>query len=148
MPLPPIKPHCGLRLPPDRYCLTATNYRLRSNSQTKKLTKSALDSRSTLKTQFKTQSNIMSASKRGPPPLTVTKTQLTTIPKPVFKFSTQQKQIAVNPNSKIIIPNHVPPADIKMEVDPDDGINNPRIGGVELGSLKREREDDDFEIVT
>jgi len=28
-PLPLIKPQCGLRLPPDRYCLTATNYRLK-----------------------------------------------------------------------------------------------------------------------
>uniref|UniRef100_A0A2K6Q7I0 TATA-box binding protein associated factor 9 n=1 Tax=Rhinopithecus roxellana TaxID=61622 RepID=A0A2K6Q7I0_RHIRO len=29
-PLPLIKPHSGPRLPPDRYCLTAPNYRLKS----------------------------------------------------------------------------------------------------------------------
>ncbi|XP_028671262.1 transcription initiation factor TFIID subunit 9 [Erpetoichthys calabaricus] len=29
-PLPLIKPYCGPRLPPDRYCLTAPNYRLKS----------------------------------------------------------------------------------------------------------------------
>lgn len=30
MPLPLIKPYTGPRLPPDRYCLTAPNYRLKS----------------------------------------------------------------------------------------------------------------------
>lgn len=29
-PLPLIKPYAGPRLPPDRYCLTAPNYRLKS----------------------------------------------------------------------------------------------------------------------
>ena len=29
-PLPLIKPYLGPRLPPDRYCLTAPNYRLKS----------------------------------------------------------------------------------------------------------------------
>ncbi len=28
-PLPIPKPTCGLRLPPDRHCLTATNYRVK-----------------------------------------------------------------------------------------------------------------------
>ncbi|XP_058483610.1 transcription initiation factor TFIID subunit 9 [Solea solea] len=38
-PLPLIKPYTGPRLPPDRYCLTAPNYRLKSVQ--KKLTSSA-----------------------------------------------------------------------------------------------------------
>ncbi|XP_053218829.1 transcription initiation factor TFIID subunit 9-like [Podarcis raffonei] len=38
-PLPLIKPYSGPRLPPDRYCLTAPNYRLKSFQ--KKLTSSA-----------------------------------------------------------------------------------------------------------
>lgn len=29
VPLPPAKPHCGIRLPPDRYCLSACNYKLK-----------------------------------------------------------------------------------------------------------------------
>jgi transcription initiation factor TFIID subunit 9 len=29
-PLPLVKPYCGPRLPPDRYCLTAPNYKLKS----------------------------------------------------------------------------------------------------------------------
>ncbi|XP_033127045.1 transcription initiation factor TFIID subunit 9-like [Anneissia japonica] len=31
--LPAIKPHNGPNLPPDRYCFSSTNYRLRSNSR-------------------------------------------------------------------------------------------------------------------
>lgn len=30
-PLPVVKPQCGVRLPPDRYCLTAINYKMESN---------------------------------------------------------------------------------------------------------------------
>lgn len=33
IPLPQIRPHCGVRLPPDRYCMTACNYELKSNSK-------------------------------------------------------------------------------------------------------------------
>ncbi|XP_037075809.1 transcription initiation factor TFIID subunit 9-like [Pollicipes pollicipes] len=33
-PLPLIKPQCGLRLPPDRYCLLATNYKLKQAKKT------------------------------------------------------------------------------------------------------------------
>ncbi|KAF0303150.1 Transcription initiation factor TFIID subunit 9 [Amphibalanus amphitrite] len=35
-PLPLIKPQCGLRLPPDRYCLLATNYKLKPSHPVKK----------------------------------------------------------------------------------------------------------------
>ncbi|GAB6018900.1 hypothetical protein CHUAL_000557 [Chamberlinius hualienensis] len=34
IPLPLIKPHCGPRLPPDRYCLSACNYRLKASKRT------------------------------------------------------------------------------------------------------------------
>lgn len=33
VPLPQIRPHCGIRLPPDRYCMTACNYELKSNKK-------------------------------------------------------------------------------------------------------------------
>lgn len=36
-PLPLIKPHCGPRLPPDRYCLSACNYRLKSTKKPRQL---------------------------------------------------------------------------------------------------------------
>ncbi|KAK9504396.1 hypothetical protein O3M35_010736 [Rhynocoris fuscipes] len=33
IPLPSVKPHCGIRLPPDRYCFSACNFRLKSASK-------------------------------------------------------------------------------------------------------------------
>ena len=33
-PLPAVKPHCGIRLPPDRYCLSACNYKLKVPKKT------------------------------------------------------------------------------------------------------------------
>lgn len=33
IPLPLIKPHCGPRLPPDRYCLTSCNFKLKTNKK-------------------------------------------------------------------------------------------------------------------
>lgn len=38
LPLPAIKPQNGVRLPPDRYCLTSTNYRLRQPQKKATLT--------------------------------------------------------------------------------------------------------------
>ncbi|XP_067014611.1 transcription initiation factor TFIID subunit 9 isoform X2 [Anabrus simplex] len=35
-PLPFVKPHCGLRLPPDRYCLSACNFRMKNFKKTPK----------------------------------------------------------------------------------------------------------------
>ncbi|XP_055378169.1 transcription initiation factor TFIID subunit 9 isoform X2 [Condylostylus longicornis] len=167
MPLPPIKPHCGLRLPPDRYCLTATNYKLRSSSAVKKLTKSALESgKSSIKTQNKTALNCLSSGqpttnsntigssiKRAAPPISAPKTQITTIPKPVFKFSSQQKQIAVNPNSNKF-PNPEGGSDeIKMEIDNEENLsavindsNNMEMS-TENVTLKKEQDEDEFEIV-
>ena len=39
-PLPPIRTHHGLRLPPDRHCLTHPNYRLRSHATISRLPQS------------------------------------------------------------------------------------------------------------
>lgn len=37
VPLPLVKPHCGIRLPPDRYCFSACNYKLKTNPKGEKL---------------------------------------------------------------------------------------------------------------
>jgi len=172
MPLPPIKPHCGLRLPPDRYCLTATNYKLRSSSAVKKLTKTALEpGKSTIKTQIKSApvgltpsasqsvpppNTIGPSIKRAAPPIAAPKTQITTIPKPVFKFSSQQKQIAVNPNATKFSSNSNGgnDGDIKMEVDGEEnlsGVINDGGNIMEISNdneaMKKEQEEDEFEIV-
>lgn len=117
-PLPLIKPHCGLRLPPDRYCLVAANYKLRAAAQNKKITKSAIENRSTIKTQIK--STPTSTIKR--PVVSASKSQTVTIPKPVFKFSTTAKTVPAKVRT-----------DVKMETD--DPMDD--------GTSKRKREDDD-----
>lgn len=117
-PLPLIKPHCGLRLPPDRYCLVAANYKLRAAAQNKKMTKSAIENRSTIKTQIK--STPTSTIKR--PIVNASKSQTVTIPKPVFKFSTTAKTVPAKMRTEI-----------KMEIDDMDDV-----------TIKRKREDDDL----
>lgn len=127
-PLPLIKPHCGLRLPPDRYCLIAANYKLRAATQQKKMTKSAIEGRSTIKTQIKGGVGFMPQAKRqalsAGGNASKTATQAVTIPKPVFKFSTTPKTVSAKPKQEI-----------KMEIEDDSQM------------AKRKREEDDFEIV-
>jgi transcription initiation factor TFIID subunit 9B len=123
-PLPPIKAASGLRLPPDRYCLSACNYKLRAAVQPKKVIKSGFDpAKNPLKS---------AALKKQTPLSTVPKTQNVNIPKPVFKFST--KTATAKP--KIPETDQQQMVDIKMEIDDAEG------------SMKRKREDDDFEIVS
>uniref|UniRef100_A0A034WL27 Transcription initiation factor TFIID subunit 9 n=1 Tax=Bactrocera dorsalis TaxID=27457 RepID=A0A034WL27_BACDO len=156
MPLPPIKPHCGLRLPPDRYCLSACNYKLRAASQPKKMTKSALESRSTIKTQMK---NAGGASGTKRQTVLAPKTQVVTIPKPVIKFTTTTKTVTSSGpagiGTGIIVNSGADGSDIKMEVDLDTSASvavgsiggNNTSGDGSSGGVKREREDDEFEVV-
>lgn len=132
MPLPPIKPHCGLRLPPDRYCLSACNYKLRAASQPRKMTKSAIEPRSNIKSQVKQQS--VTGIKR-PAAIPAPKPQLVSIPKPVFKFTSTTKQVQLKQGDK---PSGIG-NEVKMEIDEDTNVVN---------DAKRKREEDDFEIVT
>lgn len=127
-PLPLIKPHCGLRLPPDRYCLSQCNYKLRAAAVPKKMAKSALDSRPIIKANIK---GVTTTTGIKRPNLTTTpKTQAVTIPKPVFKFSTSSAPKNPLTQQPSIIKN-----EIKMELDD------------EISILKRKREEDDFEMV-
>lgn len=125
-PLSFIKPHSGIRLPPERYCLLAQNYKLRaatSANPTKKLLKSAIEPRSTIKTQFKSPA-ITSQNANKQPSLSqsqqVAQSEVI-IPRPLIKVNRPITKIAK-------------PSDMKMEVD--DEI-----------SLKRKRSEDEFEIV-
>lgn len=152
--LPLIKPHCGLRLPPDRHCLLSANYKLRAAEvQPKKMTKSALDrssgkNKSTGATFLKRQSVA-----------TIPKTQTVTIPKPVFKFSgnsntkstagTTTTASASSTLPKVVPPSSAAPAaaqsksveEVKMELDEEYNSSDSK-------GLKRKHEDDDeFEMV-
>lgn len=143
-PLPFIKSHCGLRLPPDRHCLVAANYKLRAAEvQPKKLTKTALD-------RAKSGKNAGGTAMKRQSIATIPKTQTVTIPKPVFKFSgnSGKSGAATTPTaantsmtSKSQSQSGQPtPQDIKMEVD-DDYMSSAG------GSMKRKHDDDDFEVV-
>lgn len=126
-PLLPIKPHSGLRLPPDRHCLLAANYKLRaasSQAQPKKLVKSALEG-STIKTKLVT-GNQLATNVIKKPTLgqTLNKTSSVSIPKPTFKVA--KPTISIN---KPQIPTE---DDIKMDI-------------VDEVSIKRKREDEDFD---
>ena len=157
MPLPPIKPHCGLRLPPDRYCLSACNYKLRAANQSKKMTKSALEGRSTIKTQIK-GSGAASGGASNRQTVMTPKTQVVTIPKPVIKFTTTAKTVAVDSKQGITIGvTQDNSSDVKMEVDADNSaigiitssssMQGTSGGNGSGGGVKREREDDEFEVV-
>lgn len=152
MPLPPIKPHCGLRLPPDRYCLSACNYKLRAATQPKKMAKSALEARSTIKTQIKAASNAGGVKRQS---VLTPKTQVVTIPKPVIKFTTTAKTVSIDSKQGItsLSVNQDSSSDIKMEVDSDNAAAGILPTGTSAssnasgGGVKRERDEDEFEVV-
>lgn len=140
-PLPFIRPHSGLRLPPDRFCLLACNYKLRAASSgagaAKKLTKSAIEHRSTIKTLITPgarapQGNAGSSAIKQQSSLVQSqapKTQTVTMPKPVFKTGGQVKP-------KSIVLQQQPKSEMIMEMDE---IN-------ENISIKRKRSEDDYEV--
>uniref|UniRef100_A0A182JYA2 Transcription initiation factor TFIID subunit 9 n=1 Tax=Anopheles christyi TaxID=43041 RepID=A0A182JYA2_9DIPT len=157
-PLPLIKTHCGLRLPPDRYCLSACNYKLRAAQQPKRMNKSALEGRSSLKAAKAAAAGADGAGTGGggvkrPSVQSTPKTQVVSIPKPVFKFSTAPKTtpaVSTKPVKTTVTSigsngasagnaGAAGAVDIKMETDD-------QFGEATSGN-KRKREEDDFEIV-
>lgn len=95
IPLPFVKPNNGLRLPPDRYCLNATNYRLKN--VVKKSVGKSIHTMSnsgmggagvTARVKSEGNKTNLSIVKRPATLATVARTQTISIPKPVFKFST------------------------------------------------------------
>uniref|UniRef100_A0A6M2DKL1 Putative transcription initiation factor iid n=1 Tax=Xenopsylla cheopis TaxID=163159 RepID=A0A6M2DKL1_XENCH len=131
-PLPLVKPHCGLRLPPDRYCLSSCNFKLRPNTTNQKKIKT--EPRNISKGALKNSNVIHSSIKRqaGQTTLpTVVKTQTISAPKPVFKFSgNQNQQVKSKPQST------------KIEVSNSENIN---VGP--SNPAKRKREDDNEIII-
>ncbi|CAH1378340.1 transcription initiation factor TFIID subunit 9 [Tenebrio molitor] len=101
-PLPLVKPHCGLRLPPDRYCLSSCNYALKSCNQ-KKTKPNYSNAGTGGGMKITTKANV-SYVKRTP--IGVTK-QSVTIPKPLTKITTNvavQQKTTLKP--KIQITSH------------------------------------------
>jgi transcription initiation factor TFIID subunit 9B len=129
-PLPLIKTHSGVRLPPDRYCLSACNYKLRASVQpTKKIVKSMVDSRpTTIKSNIGKITTLNTGSPnvvKRPATQVPPKTQTVTMPKPVFKFSTNPK----------------PTTSLKIEkVEMGDPL------AISTTDFKRKREEDDYDV--
>ncbi|KAF5286726.1 hypothetical protein FQR65_LT12459 [Abscondita terminalis] len=123
--LPLVKPHCGLRLPPDRHCLSACNYLLRNTIQRKpsKITGPP----SGIKLVTKPTVSYIKRTNTAP----ITK-QTVTIPKPITNIANQQKtilkpKIQIQQNVQAMNTNSVP-----MDID--------------SSGMKRKREEDEMNM--
>lgn len=126
-PLPVVKPHCGLRLPPDRHCLAACNYTLKSALQKKGKN---MGSSGTPGLKLTAKPGLSYIKRTNP--LGTTK-QAVTIQKPITKITTGQ------PQKTILKP--------KIQITQNVSIQPPHskdseLMEVECGSLKRKREDE------
>lgn len=131
-PLPLIKPHCGLRLPPDRHCLAACNYTLKSSSQKKQKNNFTM-SGGTPALKLATKPG-MSYIKRTNP-LGVTK-QAVGVPKPVTKITSSAN---MQPQKTVLKPKiQIQQQNLHMST-----VSNSGEIAMEIeSSLKRKREDD------
>lgn len=137
IPLPFVKPSNGLRLPPDRYCLNSTNYKLKN--ATKKVIGKPIHSLVGNNIQGGQSKIKVEGNKTGLSIVkklaTVARTQTISMPKPVLKFSTATtggatvKAQVAKPKIQISSGQAMPP--VKMEIE---------------DSMKRKREDDDYDV--
>lgn len=97
-PLPIIKPHCGLRLPPDRYCLSSCNYRLKP-AAVKKVAPKPLVGVTPKPMPMKNTTPQNVVMKRAP-----VNTKPTPAPKPTLKFSAGPKVIFAFTLQSCLIP--------------------------------------------
>ncbi|KAK5642772.1 hypothetical protein RI129_008939 [Pyrocoelia pectoralis] len=123
-PLPLIKPHCGLRLPPDRHCLSSCNYVLKSNAQKKNKPPAG----SGIKIVTKPMVSYIKRTNTAP----LTK-QTVTIPKPITNITNQAKTI-LKPKIQIQQQN--------VQVVTSNNTSIPM--EIENGNLKRKRDEDDI----
>ncbi|XP_066154047.1 transcription initiation factor TFIID subunit 9 [Euwallacea fornicatus] len=124
--LPTVKPHCGLRLPAERHCLSSCNYTLKAAQ--KKLPPKTGFMSGTPGLKMTSKSNISFVRKQNPPVLR----QNVTIGKPGVKISGNPVPTVLKP--KIQITQNV-------QLVPPPGPSGSTMQGMEIG-LKRKREDD------
>ena len=132
-PLPLIKPHCGLRLPPDRHCLSSCNYSLKGlQKKQNKINFSITNASPAMKVATKPNiSYIKRTNSMG-----ITK-QTVTIPKPVPKITTniqQPQQLKTVLKPKVQITTQQSAGNSSSILNQMDVDTN--------GSLKRKREDE------
>lgn len=125
-PLPLVKPHCGLRLPPDRHCLNSCNYALRGTQKKVHKTNFTLSGSSPgLKLTPKSNVNFIKRTSS----VGISK-QTVTIPKPITKISANTN---MQPQKTILKPKIQITQNTQMSTSME--IEN---------SLKRKRPDDDL----
>lgn len=136
VPLPSVKPHCGLRLPADCYCMTACNYRLKSIKKNAAGGKpSAGSSASTAK--MSTLGGVRAVLRPNSPAVRITNAagsttaSTSTTPRPVVKISTPGAQTAT------AMPK------IQITTAPTVQVDKPE--SLDVRGIKREREDDDYD---
>ncbi|CAH1399211.1 unnamed protein product [Nezara viridula] len=123
IPLPLVKPHCGIRLPPDRYCFSSCNYKLKSNSSTKKaaetkpqpkfgVSTSNLSNAVNIKvskpvSSSSTPSSTPTVGIKRPPNITaVARTQPSVTPgKPIIKLTTSPMMVNTNTGQILVNPS-------------------------------------------
>lgn len=131
IPLPSVKPHCGIRLPPDCYCLTACNYKLKA--QKKVVAKpggaSAPGPRMNVLVGARTTIRPSSPAVR----VTTSAGNSSTTPRPVVKVNVASATPAA-PKIQIVVPSQPAPASSLLAVEKHEPENR---------GIKREREEDD-----
>lgn len=131
--LPGVKPHCGLRLPPDRHCLSSCNYTLKSAQKKGPQKTGFIPAGPGLK--MSTKSNISFIRKQAPG----IARQNVSIPKPTMKISGSpspgQPQAKTVLKPKIQITQNV-------QIGPPPSSVQGNMAMMGENSLKRKREDD------
>lgn len=128
-PLPFIKPHCGVRLPQDRYCLSSCNLKIKAPQFTKKNHKIIATINTnmgdrTLKVTAKPGLGVLKRTVS-----TVSRTQSVTIPKPVTKLAALSQKTSVKSKQQLT------------------QVINPSTSMDDDNPLKRKREDDDGDLL-
>jgi len=133
IPLPQVKPHCGIRLPPDAFCLTACNYKLKAQ---KKVMSKTLGASSTPGPRM-TSGVVRSTIRPNSPAVRVTTTPASTTPRPLVKVNVGSAPAsAAAPKIQIVLPPQPTPAAALPAVEKQEP-------GAEIRGIKREREEDD-----
>ncbi|XP_014220057.1 transcription initiation factor TFIID subunit 9 [Copidosoma floridanum] len=136
VPLPFVKPSNGLRLPPDRYCLNNTNYRLKS--PIKKPGKGGGYTTFGNQTRFKVDTHKgYSIIKRPSSFSTMARTQTISIPKPVVKLATN----SVNHSNATKLQQSM-----QSQMTPLSEHNQPMMKMDLEESIKRKREEEDYDV--
>ncbi|XP_076982766.1 transcription initiation factor TFIID subunit 9B-like [Tamandua tetradactyla] len=145
-PLPLIKPYAGPRLPPDRYCLTAPNYRLKSlikkggpnqGRLVPRLSVGAVSSRPTTPTLAAPQT--VSVPNKVATPVSVTSQRFTVQIPPSQSTPAKPVLAATAVQNVLINPSMIGPKNILITTN----MVSSQSTANESNSLKRKHEDDD-----